>query len=82
MSNSEFLHNPLLNHLVGIRSNFVIGLQCWAILMNPETAKSIMSHKLVVKEDGIYAIPSGKSMHIPEGETFYASEFGTLFVET
>lgn len=73
---AEFLEKTILNHLVGIRSNFAIGLQFWALLQNPQTAGVVKIHRVVVKEDGICAIPPGKSKHVPEGEQFYYFEPG------
>ena len=70
----EFLDKSILNHLVGIRSNFAFGLQFWGLLRNSQTADIVKLHRVMVKTDGIYAIPPGKSMHIPEGEQFYALE--------
>lgn len=73
---AEFLNKPILNHLVGIRSNFAFGLQFWALLGNSQTAGVVKIHRVVVKEDGIYAIPPDKSMHISEGQQCYALELG------
>ena len=70
----EFLSKQLLNHLTLIRSNFSFGLQFWALLKDPKTAEGLQVHRVVVKADGIYAVPPGKSMHIPEGESFYTLE--------
>lgn len=72
----EFLSKQLLNYLTLIRSNFSFGLQFWALLKDPKTAEGLQVHRIVVKADGIYAIPPGKSMHIPEGESFYTLELG------
>ena len=73
---AEFFDKTILNHLVGIRSNFAFGLQCWALLRSPQTAGVVKMHRVIVKEDGIYAILPEKSMHVPEGQRFYALELG------
>lgn len=72
----EFWSNQLLNHLMLIRSNFSFGLQFWALLRDPKTAEGLQVHRIVVKADGIHAVSPGKSMHIPEGESFYTLELG------
>ena len=72
----EFLSKQLLNHLKLIRSNFSFGLLFWALLRDPKTAEGLQVHQVVVKPDGIYAIPPGKRMHIPEGESYYTLELG------
>jgi len=66
----------VLNHLIGIRSNFVFGLQLWAVLSNPDTADIVRSHRLIVTPEGIFAIPPGRTLYIPEGERYYKAEFG------
>ena len=71
-----FPSDQLLNHLTLIRSNFSFGLQFWALLRDPKTAEKLQVHKIVVKSDGVHAIPPGRSMHIPEGEAFYTLELG------
>lgn len=72
----KFLWKQLLNHLTLIRSNFAFGLQFWALLKDPKTSEGLLIHRIVVKADGIYAIPPGRSMHIPEGESFYTLQLG------
>lgn len=74
MDKPEFLAHKILNHLVGIRSNFAFGLQVWALLTNRDTAQLLKVHRVVVKPDGIYAVPPGKTMRIAEGESFYSLE--------
>lgn len=68
---SELLSMQILNRLTLIRSNFSFGLTFWALLRDPKTSESLHVHRIVVKADGIYAIPPGNSLHIPEGESFY-----------
>ncbi len=74
--NEEHLHDDLLNHLVVIRSNFSFGLRFWALLKDAKTASKLEIHRIVVRPDGVYAIPPGKTLKIPEGESFYALELG------
>ena len=57
----EFLSKQLLNHLMLIRSNFSFGLQFWALLRDPKTAEGLQVHRIVVKADGVYAIPPGSA---------------------
>lgn len=71
---AEFLDRIILNHLVGIRSTFALGLRFWALLRNPRTADVVGVHRVVVKTDGIYGIAPGKQMYIEEGERFYLLE--------
>lgn len=72
----EISAKQLLNHLTLIRSNFAFGIQFWALLRNPKTAESFQIHKIVVRANGIYAIPPGSSMDAPESEPFYKLELG------
>jgi len=72
----QILSKQLLNHLTLIKSNFSFGLQFWALLGDPNTAEGLQVHRVVIKADGIYAIPPDKSIDIPEGEEYYTLELG------
>lgn len=68
---TDAFESRILNHLTGMRSNFSFGLKFWGILRDPNIAPIVRQHRIIVKTDGIYAIPPNQSLFIPEGEQFY-----------
>ena len=71
----EILGNKILNHLTIVRSNFVFGLQVWAIIKNPKTVDIVRYHRIAVTNGEIIALPPNSSYFVEEGEKFYLASF-------
>jgi hypothetical protein len=69
------LENKIINHLTIVRSNFVFGLQVWALIKNQKTVDVIRYHRIVVTSGEIIAIPPNSSHFLEEGEKFYLASF-------
>jgi hypothetical protein len=72
--------NPLPEHpkqkLKVLQSNFSLGLMLVGSLADKQKKETCIKNTVVIREEGIFFVPSGKSLTIPEGENFYQFEIG------
>jgi len=72
MKNPPAIHPK--ENLKVLHSNFSLGLMLVANLADIKKKKTCIQNKVVIREDGIYFVPTGKLLHIPPTESIYSFE--------
>jgi len=55
-----------------LQSNFSLGLMLVGSLADPKKKEICIKNTVVIREEGIFFVPSGKTLHIPPGESCYS----------
>ena len=70
------MKNPPAEHpkqkLRVLQSNFSLGLMLVGSLADPKKKEICIKNTVVIREEGIFFVPSGKTLHIPPGESCYS----------